>query len=263
MSTAPDPRGRRTGASTAPQERRREPDTEAWNARYHLLPDGERRPAIVDALAAGATPELAWRNELGGQTWRIGDRYLKWSPRSVGVDLGREAERMRWLADRFPAPRVLEAGDEEGAQWLLTAALPGESAVVASWRADPERPVRAIAEGLRRLHAIPVHDAPGWESWVTRTPPALGQRPPIERPVLVHGDACSPNTLVNRRGDFVAIVDVGDLAAGDRWADLAVASMSLEWNYGAGWEPLFYASYGVEPDPERIRYYRALWDAES
>ncbi|MBI5161003.1 MAG: phosphotransferase [Micrococcales bacterium] len=236
---------------------------------YLRLGPGEERPAIVDALADGSVPRLAWRNELGGQTWRIGDRYVKWSPRRLGTDLLAEAERMRWLEGRHPAPRLLETGEErtgedETAQGNLSAASPGESAVAERWRARPERAVRVIAGGLRRLHALPVDAVPaGWTSWLTREPAALGPRPPIERPVLAHGDACSPNTLIAPDGSFAAHVDVGDLAVGDRWADLAVATMAIGWNYGAGWDGAFYDAYGIQPDAERIRWYRALWHAEA
>jgi kanamycin kinase len=54
---------------------------------------------------------------------------------------------------------------------------------------------------------------------------------------------------------------VGEGAA--RWADIAVATWSAEWNYGPGWEPLLLDAYGVQPDPERTRYYRLLWDLSS
>jgi aminoglycoside phosphotransferase len=43
-----------------------------------------------------------------------------------------------------------------------------------------------------------------------------------------------------------------------RWADLAVASWSLHWNFGREWEPAFFAAYGIEPDRIRIAYYRLL-----
>ena len=242
----------------------RERSEEEWNALYHLLQPGESPPAVLATLADGASPTLVWRNELGGQTWCVGDRYLKWTPSSESVDLRREVERLRWLEGRHPAPRVLGSGEDEHGQWMLTAAVAGESAVAERWRSDPERAVVAIAEGLRRLHALPIADVPPhWESWATRSPEGLGPRPDLDGPVVVHGDACSPNTLVDDAGAFVATVDVGDLVAGDRWADLAVASMALEWNYGAGWDGLFFDTYGVEPDPERLRYFRALWDAES
>jgi len=39
-----------------------------------------------------------------------------------------------------------------------------------------------------------------------------------------------------------------------------VAAMSTTWNYGPGWEDALYDAYGIEPDAERIAYYRALWN---
>ena len=81
--------------------------------------------------------------------------------------------------------------------------------------------------------------------------------------MFVHGDACAPNTLINDNGTWVGHVDFGDLATGDRWADLAIASLSLDWNFGEGHHPEFFDAYGIEPDVERIRYYRDLWDLAS
>jgi kanamycin kinase len=245
--------------------RSRDGINDEWTRRFLTLPQGEVPAPILLELSASATshvvvPELVWRNELGGQTWRLGDRYLKWSPQVAGIDLTRETERLRWLEGRHPAPRVLDTGDDGVGLWILTAALEADTAVSEFWRANPEPAVVAIAEGLRRLHAVPVAEVPThWDSWVTQTPPELGVRPPIVDPVLVHGDACSPNTLLDADGRFAASVDVGDLAVGDRWADLAVGAMSLEWNYGPGWDDLFYEAYGLRPDLARITYYRALW----
>jgi len=85
----------------------------------------------------------------------------------------------------------------------------------------------------------------------------------VEDPVVVHGDACAPNTLISSEGIWVGNVDFGDLCMGDRWADLAVASMSLDWNFGDGFQEQFFASYGITPDHDRIRYYRELWHLES
>ena len=56
---------------------------------------------------------------------------------------------------------------------------------------------------------------------------------------------------------------LGLLGTADRWADLAVASWSVGWNYGPGWEGLLLSAYGVRPDAERTRYYRLLWDLSS
>lgn len=55
--------------------------------------------------------------------------------------------------------------------------------------------------------------------------------------------------------------DLGTLGVADRWADIAVAAMSTEWNYGPGWEDALIEAYGVDPDRERLSYYRELWNA--
>lgn len=240
------------------------PDLELYVSQHDL---GDREiPVVVLDLAGGVEPELVWRNELGGLTFRIGDRFVKWSPRATGIDLDAERVRLEWIAARHPAPRVLDAGSDAEAQWLVTAALPGEQAIGEMWRARRPEALRAIAAGLRALHALPTHDFPAaWtrQSWVGRAPASLGARPPVDDPVIVHGDACAPNTLVSQAGEWTGNVDFGDLAVGDRWADLAIASMSIDWNFGPGHQDEFFDAYGITPDPERIRYYRALWHAES
>ena len=223
-------------------------------------------PDIVRHLAARTDPELVWRNEVGGLTYRIGDRFVKWNPRHSGIDLERERTRLDWISARHPAPRVLLAGSDDTAQWLVTTALPGDHAVGDTWRARRPEAVRAIATGLRAIHAIPIDDIPPhWtaEVWVGRTPPTLGPRPTLDDPVVVHGDACAPNTLISSSGEWVGNVDFGDLGVGDRWADLAIASMSLDWNFGDGHQQELFDAYGIAPDPERIRYYRQLWHLES
>ncbi|HYO43269.1 MAG TPA: aminoglycoside 3'-phosphotransferase [Candidatus Limnocylindrales bacterium] len=234
-------------------------------AALHRL-DGQPVPPIVRALAGEGEPELVWRNDLGGLTFRVGTRFVKWNPASTGIDLDQERIRLEWISARHPAPRVVDHGVEAEAQWLLTEAIPGESAVGDRWRARRPEAIRAIAAGLRAIHAVPVHDfPPGWTGavWVGRQPPSVGPRPPIEDPVLVHGDACAPNTLISDEGGWTGNVDFGDLAVGDRWADLAIASLSLDWNFGEGHQQELWDAYGIASDPERIRFYRALWDLES
>jgi kanamycin kinase len=63
--------------------------------------------------------------------------------------------------------------------------------------------------------------------------------------------------------EWTGNVDFGDLAIGDRWADLAVASLSLDWNFGEGHQAELFDAYGIQPDHDRIHYYRELWDLES
>ncbi len=234
-------------------------------AELHTLGD-DPIPEVVSGIAAGRAAELVWRNELGGLTFRIGDSIVKWNPRRTGIDLERERLRLDWIAGRFPAPLVRSFGSNDHGQWIVTDALPGDCAVGDTWRARRQEAIEAIATGLRAIHAVAIDDFPvDWigEVWHARTPATLGQRPPLDEPVLVHGDACAPNTLITPEGEWSGIVDLGDLGVGDRWADLAIASLSLDWNFGDGHQGEFFDAYGIQPDEVRIRYYRELWHLES
>jgi kanamycin kinase len=89
----------------------------------------------------------------------------------------------------------------------------------------------------------------------------MREPPPIDLGVVCHGDACCPNTVLTDGGDVAGHVDLGSLGVADRWADIAVAAMSTEWNYGPGWESALVSAYGVADDPVRMNYYQQLWNA--
>lgn len=230
-------------------------------------------PSIVRELARGAALTPVWLNNLGGVTFRTDDgRYLKHGPRDGETSFAAEAERLAWAARYTPVPHVLEIGGNETHEWAVTAALPGESAVAPRWIAEPAVAVRAVGEGLRALHdALPVAESPfDWgvasrianaEARGIRVTDEFRDPPPIDRLVVCHGDACCPNTLIGDDGQWTGHVDLGALGVADRWADIAIAAMSTVWNYGPGWEDAVIEAYGIEPDRERLAYYRALWDA--
>ncbi|MGF6822006.1 kanamycin kinase [Microbacterium sp. ZKA21] len=230
-------------------------------------------PERVRVLARGASLTPVWENGLGGLTFRTDDaRYIKWGPHDLEANMRDEAERMRWARQWAAVPEVLEQGQDAAHEWLVTSAIPGRSAVDPRWIAEPAAAVRAVGEGLRMLHdALPVEECP-WEWSVAsrfanaerrgiRLPDVLREAPGIDRLVVCHGDACMPNTLLDEAGHPIAHVDLAALGTGDRWADIAVASMSTEWNVGPGFDDLLIEAYGVEPDHERLVYYRDLWNA--
>ena len=219
-------------------------------------------PGLVRAFATHR-PEAVWINELGGITFRDGDRFIKWNPLGNGIDLDDERIRLDWVGERAIVPRVLDAGRDDVAEVLVTGAVRGTSAVTPPWTQRPLEAARAIGEGLRRFHeAIPVDGCP-FVSWV-------GDRevPPADRLVVIHGDACAPNTLIAPDGAFAGHVDLGQLGVADPWADLAIASLSLDWNYepdgtdARRWEDELFAAYGADRDEDRVRFYRALWEDE-
>jgi kanamycin kinase len=229
-------------------------------------------PPRVRLLARGARIVPVWRNDYGGLTFRTDDgRYIKHGPRNAESSFAAEAERLDWAVAYTAVPRVVEVGGDDTHEWMVTTALPGLSAVDPRWLADPATAVRAVGEGLRALHdALPTADCPfDWSVPARianaagrgiRVPDALREPPSVDRLVVCHGDACCPNTLIGDDGRWTAHVDLGALGLGDRWADIAVASTSTAWNYGEGWEDALIEAYGVDPDRERLSYYRDLWN---
>lgn len=224
-------------------------------------------PARILQFSGGTEPELVWTNERGGSTYRIGDRFVKWNPHTTRLDLEGERHKLQWASRYHTVPTVLDWGANDEAQWLVTAALNGTGAVMEPWISQPLLAARAIGRGLRILHeTLPVAECPFDWSVEMRTgrrvaPDALAV-PPIDRLVVCHGDPCSPNTIIGTDGQPVGHVDLGQLGVADRWADLAVASVNLDYNYGPGWEDEFFRAYDIEPDPKRMAYYRFLWDNE-
>ncbi len=236
-----------------------------------------------------------WENSLGGLTFRVArgtprDRYVKWAVAGTPeIDLAAEASRLEWIGGRVPVPHVIDVGSDAEGSWLVTVAIHATSAVDARWKASAATAAAGIGAGLRRLHdALPVSDCPfAWDvpsrlaraseridagmrsdDWfpehrhltVAEAWGIAAQPPDVDVLVVCHGDACVPNTLLDDGGEFAAHVDLGHLGTGDRWADLAVAAWSTEWNYGPGYDDVVYEAYGIAPDPARIRYYRLLWD---
>lgn len=226
--------------------------------------------ALAERLAPDSRLVPLWRNDLGGVTVRLDPHraraslVLTWRPPGREVEIAEERARLEWAGQFHPVPRVLDAGEADdgagdSAQWMLTAAIPGDSAVADRWRAEPRTAVRAIGEGLRRLHdALPIANCPFSGPALDRV---IGDgEPEVEHLVVAHGDACAPNTLLDDDGRFLAHVDLGALGVADRWSDLAIASMSLTWNYGPGWEHEFFAAYGIEPQPRRLGAWRDRWN---
>lgn len=253
-------------------------------------------PNSVMQYAAGRPVNVVWLNELGGLTLRVGDAdrfvFLKWAPKNSRLNLNAERIRLTWALSFISVPKVIDFGEDREGSWLVTEGLDAENAVSDKWKRDPEVAVTAIGRGLRAMHdALPVDACPfvwSTEDRISRararvirseTLPAkwheefrhlsieaalaeLDSPPSIDQLVVCHGDACAPNTLINKSGDWVGHVDLGRLGIADRWADIAIAAWSTQWNYGPGWENLLYDSYGIAPEPEKIRFYRLLWDLD-
>lgn len=173
-------------------------------------------PAWVAELAGGAPVTPVWRNGLGGLTFRFGrgEEYLKVQRPGLDWDPDADVARLNWLKGIVPVPRVLASGEHEDQRWLLTAGLPGRTAVHRIWRERPEVVIPALGRALRRFHdSVPVSGCPF--SWsvgyrVRRhglAPAYLDRTPPVDA-VVCHGDACNPNFLFADDGTLTGYVDL-------------------------------------------------------
>lgn len=233
-----------------------------------------------EAVTLGCSGDLVLRlTRAGGQ-----DLFLKVSS-SDAAALEDEARRLRWLGRYLAVPQVIEEGREGDRAWLLTTALPGVPAHLATM--DPRWVVQELARGLRWFHALPVDDCPFDARLDVRLreaeqrldaglvdeanfdperqglaavdlyPMLLRDRPESEDLVVTHGDYCLPNVLLAEAG-VVGFVDVGRAGIADRYQDLALAARSIRYNLGEALVPLFFQAYGVRQEAARQAYYQLL-----
>jgi aminoglycoside phosphotransferase len=241
-----------------------------------------------------------WRTELvqapySTATWKLTStegevHFAKVARKDLYPTLAHERDRTTWARSVLPVPQVLGYGADDDVEWLVTSSLPGTDATRV--KDDPEAVVRALAEGLRRFHEASADGCPfdftldaavehciarveaGMETWddlhedfkhhtpQTALEELLATRPSSEDVVVCHGDYCFPNMLMED-GVVTGYLDLGELGLADRWWDIAVGAWSVTWNVDARLEPVFYEAYGVEPDPERVRFYRLMYDLAS
>lgn len=254
-------------------------------------------PASATIQTAGWEASLAYTYGPETATWRLRrgshTRYLKIAQIGWEPGLNPERERMDWAQGRLSVPRVIDYGTADGVEWLLTLALPGIDATEEQFIRDPQSLVSLLAQGLKSLHETPAQDCP-FSFRLSEAIPHVHRRleagkidpqrdfhpehahltpsqalavlettqPAAEDVVLCHGDYCLPNVMIDN-GRVSGYVDLGELGLADRWWDLAIATWSVTWNLGPGWEDTFLEVYGVDRDQDRMSYFRLLYDLVS
>jgi kanamycin kinase len=117
-------------------------------------------PSVVRQLSGNEDPQ--WYGQMSAAAQLPSRKSLReMSPRATGLDLEAERLRLEWAIRWHSVPRVLDRGANDEVQWMVTAALPGESGVTEAWLAWPLEAAFAIGRGLRMLHdTLPVADCP-------------------------------------------------------------------------------------------------------
>lgn len=173
--------------------------------------------------------------------------------------------------------------------WLLTRRIPGEDCTHPMYRAEPERLCDMTAERLRMLHEIRPQECPVKDRLDTYKAAVIsghecGKYEPelfrglwefpsaeeawkyaerglteLKRDVLIHGDYCLPNIILDN-WQFSGFIDVGAGGIADRHIDLLWGIWTLMFNLKTNrYTGRFMDAYGRELiDPDLLRCVAAM-----
>lgn len=213
--------------------------------------------------------------------------YLKTSPRTTAHSLWREKTKLEWLKNRLPVPEVRLFAESENTDYLLISAISGVDASDDSLKNDIPQLIGQLVEGLKMIHALPIENCPFDERNERKIELAaklvennlvdeddfdeirqgrtaeslfrelIENQPAAEDLVFTHGDYCVPNIILKNRR-LSGFVDLGNSGVADRHQDIALLTRSVRHNFGAEYEQSVFEIYGIEPDPQKIYFYRLL-----
>ncbi len=161
-----------------------------------------------------------------------GNYFLKVAPA-----LSKERDRLLWLKDKLPVPKVVAFSKIGENDLLLMTAVEGMNLAILSKSWLKEKVVEKLAEVLLTFHSTDTTGCP------------FGNKSGGN--VLVHGDACLPN-FIFQNDTFSGYIDLGDLRVDHQEVDLAAACWSLNYNLGPGYGAQFLKKYGISEANEEM-----------
>ncbi|MEK3839153.1 APH(3') family aminoglycoside O-phosphotransferase [Paenibacillus sp. FSL R7-0128] len=218
------------------------------------------------------------------------NKYLKIQEVGKAESLERQAQRLLWLYNKLPVPKVIDFGLIGNYEYLLTLELPGVEASNMQYSSNTEEMISLLAQGLRRIHEVSIKDCPfdhSFEQLMSTIQYKLSRgikfdskelhrrfgednveklllevnnysRELKEDLVFTHGDYSLPNIII-ANDSISGFFDLGNCGIAERYYDLAVAEKSIIRNFGEQWVKLFFSSYGVsEIDYAKIRFYQVV-----
>ncbi len=210
----------------------------------------------------------------------------------------REYHILQWLKGRLPVPEVFCQGKQNNKNYLVMSKLPGEMSCEEQYMQRPEVLAEALAEGLKMLWQVDASDCPyisnldeklrmaaynvehGLVDVDNVEPDTFGPdgfadpkalldwlvaNRPEEELVFSHGDYCLPNVFL--KDDHISgFLDLGRAGTADKYQDIALCWRSFLHNfdgtygtcYGEVNPDILFEKLGMEPDREKLRYYRLL-----
>ncbi len=215
---------------------------------------------------------------------RDGGLFLKTAPKGT---LAQEAVMTAYFFRKGFGPEILsyESGDRD---WLLTRRIPGEDCTSGRYLEDPGRLCDTLAAALRQLHETKAPDcpmtltaerlaraeeqyradtfglslfrrSPGFDSPEEAIARIRAQAHLLRSDVLIHGDCCLPNVMLDG-WKFTGFIDVGGGGLGDRHFDLFWGLWSLGFNLKTDrYAARFLDAYGRDAvEPELLRTVAAI-----
>lgn len=186
---------------------------------------------------------------------REGGYFLK---NARSGSLKREAVMTEYFYKKGLSSEVLKYISGES-DIMLTRAVPGEDCTAAKYLNNPKKLCDIVAERLRMLHEADCSDCPltdriseyialaeknyksdsynkdhfpdsfGYSSGEEAFSALSNGKHLLKNEVLIHGDYCLPNMLLDDWG-FSGFIDVGNAGIGDRHIDLFWGKWSMEFN---------------------------------
>lgn len=210
-----------------------------------------------------------------------------------------QVQVMQWLDERLPVPQVIAYEEENGKSYLLMSKIGGRMSCDTYYLEHPQLLLEALASGLKMLWEVDVKECPrirdidvvlkearmqvenGLVDLENVEPDTFGEggfenpkqllewlenhRPDFE-PVLCHGDFCLPNIFLEEE-KVSGFIDLGKMAVGDKWNDIALCYRSLKHNFTGVYGGKVYENFNsnmlfealeIEPDWDKIKWYLLL-----
>ena len=217
---------------------------------------------------------------------RDGGLFLK---TAAAETLRNEASMTAFFHKLGLSAEVLLYCTEHEKDWLITRCIPGEDCLDTGYLSDPKRLCETTATLLRSLHETSAKDCPvpdrnktyianvrqgfdgghfepelfaglwKFSSFDEVRATAEAGIPALKSEVLLHGDYCLPNVIL-QDWRFSGFIDLGNGGIGDRHIDLLWGIWTLKYNLKTTkWTERFLDAYGRElVEPEKLRAVAAM-----
>ncbi len=205
--------------------------------------------------------------------------------------LKQEYEKMLWLQDKIPVPKIIKWYSDSQNDYLLMTEINGKIACDDYYKNNPLETVSVLAKGIKALHSIDIKQCPFYNDlnrklklasdnvnlnqvdmadWEQSTkdnfssPKSLleylNENKPEEELVFNHGDYCLANVFGN--GDmFSGFIDINTAGIADIWQDIALCIRSLRHNFNTErYDNLLLEQIGVTMNKQKFDYYILLDD---